>query len=174
MVKFTTNILKFNENKGEKSGWTYIEIPSEIAQKLKPNNKKSFRVKGKLDNFAISQVAIMPMGDGSFILAINAEMRKGISKNKGESISVQLAIDNSPFIFDNDLIECLNEDVTASTYFKTLTPSHQKYFSKWIESAKTIETKVKRITLTLNALSKKMTYPEMLREQTAKNKLGKV
>ena len=32
---------------GEKTGWSYIEIPAAIAQQLKPNYKKSFRVKGK-------------------------------------------------------------------------------------------------------------------------------
>ena len=48
MVSYSTTILKFDEQ-GEKTGWTYIVIPSAIAQKLKPGNKKSFRVKGKLD-----------------------------------------------------------------------------------------------------------------------------
>ena len=38
MIKFTATILKFNEQ-GEKTGWTYIEIPADIAQQIKPNNK---------------------------------------------------------------------------------------------------------------------------------------
>lgn len=43
-VQFIATIHRF-ESKGEKTGWTYIEIPVDIAQQLKPGNKKSFRVK---------------------------------------------------------------------------------------------------------------------------------
>lgn len=45
MIKYNTIILKFG-TKGEKTGWTYIEIPADIAKKLKPGFKQSFRVKG--------------------------------------------------------------------------------------------------------------------------------
>ncbi len=82
MIKFSTTILKFDKQ-GEKTGWTYIIIPAKIVQQLKPKNKKSFRVKGKLDDFEINKVALMPMGEGDFIMAINAAMRKGIGKRKG-------------------------------------------------------------------------------------------
>src|SRR5947208_3349524 len=76
MVEYTMVILKFDEQ-GEKTGWTYIEVPADIAQQLKPGNKKSFRVKGKLDNYAIKKVALLPMGEGNFIMPFNAGMRKG-------------------------------------------------------------------------------------------------
>ncbi|MFX5998869.1 DUF1905 domain-containing protein, partial [Acinetobacter baumannii] len=79
MIQFATIIKKFAKQ-GEKTGWTYIEIPEAIAQQIKPNNKKSFRVKGKLDSFSIKGIALLPMGEGSFIMALNAEMRKGIKK----------------------------------------------------------------------------------------------
>ena len=48
--------------------------------------------------------------------------------------------------------------------FKTLAKSHQNYFSKWIESAKTEGTKTKRIALAVNALSKQWDYGTMIRE----------
>ena len=35
MIQFTTTIHKFGV-KGEKTGWTYIEIPADLAQQLKP------------------------------------------------------------------------------------------------------------------------------------------
>jgi len=47
MVCFSTIIKKFEE-KGEKTGWTYIDIHAGIAQQLIPNNKKAFRVKENL------------------------------------------------------------------------------------------------------------------------------
>ncbi len=44
--------------------------------------KQSFRVKGLLDNHPIAQTALLPAGDGAFILPINAAMRKGIGKKQ--------------------------------------------------------------------------------------------
>lgn len=155
-------ILKFKK-KGEKSGWSYIEVPADVAQKLKPGFKKSFRVKGKLDNFPISRVALLPMGDGGFIMPVNAGMRKGTGKRDGEMVRVQLQPDNSDFTFDKEFIDCMADDPKAFSFFKQLPKSHQHYFSKWIASAKADETKAKRIALSLNALSNGQGFPEMLR-----------
>ena len=30
-------------NRVKKTGWTYIEIPDDVAQQIKPNNKKKFQ-----------------------------------------------------------------------------------------------------------------------------------
>lgn len=75
MIEFKVVIEKFSKQ-GEKTGWTYIEISSEIAQKLKPGNKKTFRVKGFLDNFYFEGIALLPMGGGNFIMPLNASHRK--------------------------------------------------------------------------------------------------
>ncbi|MBK8310474.1 MAG: DUF1905 domain-containing protein [Chitinophagaceae bacterium] len=161
-VQFIATIHRF-ESKGEKTGWTYIEIPVDIAQQLKPGNKKSFRVKGKLDDFKIDGIALIPMGGGVFIMALNADLRKGIGKRKGAMMKVQLSADEKGFVFNKDFIDCLADEPTANLFFESLTCSHQKYFSKWIDAAKTEPTKVKRITMAVNALAKKVGYPEMIR-----------
>ncbi|MGZ3821499.1 MAG: DUF1905 domain-containing protein, partial [Mucilaginibacter sp.] len=92
MIEFTTIILQFAEQ-GEKTGWTYIEIPADIAQQMKPGNKKSFRVRGMLDAFPVRGMALMPMGDGNFIMALKAEVRKGIHKRAGAMLQVRLEED---------------------------------------------------------------------------------
>ena len=167
MVKFNTIILKFDK-KGEKTGWTYILIPADVAGKLKPGNKKSFRVKGKLDNYSIAKTALLPMGEGEFILPLNAAIRKGIGKRQGAMLKVQMEEDKSEFVFNPDLMACLADEPSALKYFKQLTGSHQRYFSKWIDSAKGDATKAKRIAMTVNALVRGMGFPEMLRESAGK------
>ena len=97
MIQFTAIIKKFDQQ-GEKTGWTYIEIPAALAQQLKPGNKKSFRVKGKLDSYSIEQVALVPMGGGDFIMALNTTMRKGIGKGKGATLQVQLEVDTQEML----------------------------------------------------------------------------
>jgi len=162
MIEFTATLKQFSEQ-GEKTGWTYLEIPADIADALKPGNKKSFRVKGKLDKYPIDHVALLPMGGGSFIMAVNAEMRKGLGKKKGAMVKVKLQEDKKEFVFNKDFIDCLADEPAAKAFFNTLPGSHQRYFSKWIDSAKTEQTKTKRIAWAVTALSKKQGYNEMIR-----------
>lgn len=162
MVKFTTTIQKFAKQ-GEKTGWTYIEIPADIAQELKPGNKKEFKVKGKLDTYIVKRVSVMPMGGGKFIIALNATIRKAIGKKYGAQLTVQLVEDKSEFVFNKDFLDCLHDEPDAAAFFKTLTGSHQRYFSKWIDDAKTIETKTKRIVQAVSALARKWGYSEMVK-----------
>ena len=162
MIKFNTTILKFGSN-GEKTGWTYIVVPADIALQLKPGNKKSFRVKGKLDQTAIKGMALMPMGGGEFILTLKAEIRKKLGKRHGAMLNVQLTVDNSEIKINTVLMECMEDDEKAKDYFNKLSKSHQRYFSNWIDSAKTDATKTKRIAQCLNALSRGQNYAEMLR-----------
>ena len=162
MIQFTTSIKQFKQQ-GEKTGWTYIQIPPKIAEQLSPGNKKGFRVKGKLDDYAIKATAVMPMGDGSFILPLNANIRKQIRKTKGASLEVKLDLDKSKPKLSSELLECLNDEPRALEVFNSYTPSHKLYFSNWITSAKTEATKTKRIAQAVNALSKGFDFGLMLR-----------
>ena len=162
MITFTATILQF-EKKGEKTGWSYINMPADIAEQLKPGCKKSFKVKGKLDSHSITQVSMLPMGDGNFIIPFNADMRKGTGKKKGAMIKVQLTEDKKEYEVNKDLMDCLADEPAALAFFKTKTRSFQNYYSKWIESAKTETTKAKRIAMAVSSLSKKIEFGEMLR-----------
>lgn len=164
MIRFTAPILKFDK-KGEKTGWTYIEISAAHAQQLKPGNKQSFRVKGNLDNFSFTQTALLPMGDGDFILPLNAAFRKAIRKREGASVAVMMEVDNTPLALSTDMLECLADEPKALAHFKSLPKSHQNYFSKWIESAKTEPTKAKRIAQAVSALAKGWGFAEMIRSR---------
>src|ERR1700753_4010202 len=109
MIRFKTTILKFAEQ-GEKTGWSYIGIPARLAQQLMPGNRKSFRVKGKLDDHPIKSVALLPMGDGDFIMPLKAEIRKILRKQKGDSLQVELVVDKKPVEPPKDLLECLEDE----------------------------------------------------------------
>ena len=124
MARFTAVIKKFDDN-GEKTGWTYIEVPAAIADKLKPNNKRSFRVKGSLDNCAFEGVALLPMGNGGFILALNAGIRKKVRKQKDkkteEPKEITLPAEITVLDTDNDGIpdgedNCITEPGRKETF----------------------------------------------------------
>jgi hypothetical protein len=135
---------------------------------LKPGNKKEFKVKGKLDAHPIKRVSLLPMGGGKFIFVLNAAIRKAIGKKHGATVKVQLTEDKSEFVFNKDFMECLDDEPAAKNFFQSLTGSHQRYFSKWIDEAKTEPTRTKRIAMSVNALAKKWGYPEMIRSSRRK------
>ena len=163
-VTFQTPIKKFG-SKGEKSGWTYIPISFEVAEKLNPNVKKSYRVKGILDDITIEGIAILPIGEGNFILTLSADIRKKLKKPVGQEIKATLEVDKNEYILNQELVDCLSDDIKASKYFYSLPKSHQNYYSKHIDAAKTDVTKAKRIAMVLHAASNNLTYAEMLHHE---------
>jgi Domain of unknown function (DUF1905)/Bacteriocin-protection, YdeI or OmpD-Associated len=162
MITYNTILQKFGE-KGEKTGWTYVEIPADIAQQIKPNTKAGFRVKGLIDNFSIKLVALLPMGEGDFIIPINADMRRGIRKEEGAMVTLTLEEDTDELPQSEELLMCLEDEPKALEAFLKMPKGHQNYYTKWIESAKTIETKTKRITMTVHGLAMGMDYGQMIR-----------
>lgn len=171
MVTFTARLLRFEEQ-GEKTGWTYMEIPADIADKINPGVRKSYRVKGKIDQFAISGVSVIPMGGGAFIMAVNAAMRKGIAKKEGAMVRVSLEIDTQAYELNALLVEALQASETASAAFYKMPRSHQNYYSKWIDAAKTQPTREKRVVMVVMSLERGLSYAEMLREQSASRRSG--
>lgn len=165
-VTFKATLHKF-EKKGEKTGWTFIDIDEEIISQLKPGHKRSFRVKGRIDNYAFKAMSLLPMGEGDFIMTVNGEVRKKIRKKEGDTVLVEISEDKAPVKISADLLACIEEDKKAKAFFETLPGSHRNYFSKWIESAKTPETKAKRIAQAMTAFQNKQGYAEMMRANKA-------
>jgi Domain of unknown function (DUF1905)/Bacteriocin-protection, YdeI or OmpD-Associated len=170
MISFSAAIEKFNTH-GEKTGWTFIVVPDKVAKKINPGVKKSYRVKGKLDDHKIEKTALIPMGKGDFILPINAAIRKATGKRFGATLKVQLEIDSSPILPPAELIECLQDEPEALKYFNSLPQGHRNYFTKWIETAKTEPTKTKRIALVIKTMVRKMDFGAMLREERDERRL---
>lgn len=166
MIKFKTAVEKFDKQ-GEKTGWTYIGVTAAQARRINPGVKVSYRVKGKLDHFSFEKTALLPMGEGRFIMPLNAKMRKAIGKRQGDSLSIEMELDKRQLQPSADFMKCLKEGPEEMKFFKTLSGSHQRYFSKWIDDAKTMQTKTKRIVMALTAFSRKQGFPEMMRENKA-------
>lgn len=161
-MRYKTKLAQFRE-KGEKSGWTYIALSEKQAVKLNPGIRKSFRVKGQIDNYSFEGLSLLPMGDGSFILPVNGSIRKVLQKEKGDAVLVTLSLQEKSYELALDFLACLQDEPVALQFLNTLPLSHRNYFSKWIESAKTEPTRVKRISMAINALRKNMGFPDMIR-----------
>jgi hypothetical protein len=163
MVVFEAEVERF-ERMGEKTGWSFIFIPVEIANQIKPDCRKSYRVKGKLDNVEVKGLAFTPMGEGNFILALKASLRKELKKEEGAVLRLELEEDKD-FKIDMpaDLELCLLEEKHCMENFIKLPKSHQNYYLNWLNTAKTEPTRTKRLTQIVIAMDKQMDFSEMMR-----------
>jgi len=165
MVVFEAEIERF-EKMGEKTGWTFVFIPVEIANQIKASCKKSYRIKGKLDNVAIRGVALTPMGEGNFIIPLKASLRKELKKAEGALLRLELEEDTEFKIeMPADLELCLLEEKHCMENFMQLPKSHQNYYINWLNTAKTDQTRTKRLTQIVIAMDKKMDFGEMMRNK---------
>ena len=97
-------------------------------------------------------------------MALNGDMRRSIGRKAGGMIKVKLTEDKEQFQINPDLLACIADEPRAKQYWQKLPPSHQRYYSKWIDSAKGVDTKVKRIAMAVDGMARGLNYGEMLRE----------
>jgi hypothetical protein len=140
------------------TGWTYLELSANDIQILRPKKKTIFMVKGTFNELSLSQITVVPIGNDTYIIPINAQHRKKLEVAEGDPIRIQITIDEDEYQFDNDFIEAINDDVKAKKTFDSLSPSIQRYYSKWVASAKTDKTKSERILKSLIGLGQGLDY----------------
>lgn len=163
MVIFKAEIERF-ERMGEKTGWTYVAVPSATANLIKADCRKSYRVKGKLDQVAIAGIAMVPMGEGNFIIALKGSLRKQLKKEEGAILQLELEEDKDFQVgMPADLELCLSEETHLIANFLKMPKSHQNYYINWLNTAKTEKTRTKRLTEIVIAMEKKMNFAEMIR-----------
>jgi len=167
MITFKAEIERFHEV-GEKAGWTYVFIPFDIANQIKPDCRKSFRVKGHLDRVAIEGLCLVPMGEGNFIIALNGALRKKLRKENGAMLDLSLAEDTTFKIeMPEDLEICLSDEPHLMQNFLKQPKSHQNYFINWLNTAKTDATRTKRMVKIVAAMDKNWDFATMMRDRTS-------
>lgn len=162
MPAFKANIRKYG-SKAEKTGWTFIDIPIDIIEKLKLKSRREFRIKGVMDDVKFERLVSYPVKDGGFIIALNAELRKKLGKKEGATVMVKFELDKSAVLKSEELLDCLAEDPVAKKQFESLPLSHQNYFHRYIYTAKGADTKAGRILNVISAMYKKQNFGEMIR-----------
>ncbi|SEA60947.1 YdeI/OmpD-associated family protein [Pedobacter hartonius] len=168
MIVFEAEIERY-EKMGEKTGWTFVFVSADIAQQIKPGCKKSYRVKGRLDAVEIRGLALTPIGEGNFIIALKASLRKQLKKEEGALLRIELEEDKDFKIeMPADLELCLLEERHNMESFMKLPKSHQNYYINWLNTAKTEPTRIKRLSQIVTAMDKQMEFGEMIRNAKGK------
>jgi len=170
MVAFQAEILKAETQGAAMAGWAYVEVPYAIANRIKSDYKQVYRVRGQIDGHVFSGLALMPMGEGDYFLAINGTMRRVLKKGVGDLLALVLEEDGDFRIeIPEDLEICLlDEDENLMEKFMALAKSHRNYFIKYIAEAKTEPTRTKRIAMTVEAMDLGLDFGAMIRLDKAR------
>jgi Domain of unknown function (DUF1905)/Bacteriocin-protection, YdeI or OmpD-Associated len=135
-----------------KGGWTYVELP-DIPKTL----KQPFGwipVKGTIDAFEVKQYKLMPMKNGNMFLPINAQIRKKIRKEEGDTVHITLYFDDSPLVVPDEFLVCLLESPKAHSVFESFSETSKKHYVDWIYEGKSLETRVNRMAKAMGKLEK--------------------
>ena len=91
---------------------------------------------------------------GEFLLGLNREVREGAGVNAGDSVEVEIGLDDAPRQIDvpESLAAALERDSLADAAFKALSYTHRKEYARWIEDAKRDETRQRRVQQALGML----------------------
>lgn len=169
MIYLKAEIERFETN-GEKTGWSYVFIPQEIADEIKPSCRIGFRVRGLIDGVMVNGMSVMPVKDSGFILPLNKPLRKSLRKEAGAVIELRLEFDADFKIeMPEDLEVCLAQEDDLLAYFLSMPKSHQNYFITWLNTAKTEPTRTKRLIMIVDAMAKKQDFGLMIRSNRQKD-----
>ena len=171
MVEFRALIERAARQQGmAMAGWMYVEIPQAIAEQLKPGHRQAFHVRGEIDGHPFAGLALLPKGEGDYLLAINGSMRKVLKKQVGDFLSLCLEEDRDFSIEIPDELElCLaDEEGDLLERFWALPKSHRNYFLNHINGAKTDVTRTKRIAMTVEAMALGLDFGAMIRRDKAR------
>jgi hypothetical protein len=150
LVDGTFEVQKFSG----KGGWTYVLLPD-----VKPDRTNPFgwvQVRGTVDDYEIERYKLMPYGNGVLFLPLKAEIRKKIKKDVGDSVHVVLFLDQTPLYINEEVIACLElEGQDMVDRFHRLKEWEKKFYLDSIYSAKTEDTKARRIAKMMEELRAK-------------------
>ncbi|WP_027086901.1 YdeI/OmpD-associated family protein [Cohnella panacarvi] len=129
---------------------TGIHVPNEIVEALGAGKKPPVKVTIRSYTY---RSTIAAMG-GRFMLPVSAEHREGAGLQAGDEFEVEIELDTAPreLTVPDDFAEALDREGEARRFFDSLSYSNKRRFVLNIESAKSAETRRRRIEKSVELL----------------------
>ena len=130
---------------------TGIEVPAEVVAALGSGKKPAVTVTVNGYSYR-STVAVM---GGKNLIPVSAEHRKAAGLTAGDAIEVDLVLDTEPRTVDvpAELAEALKGAPEAKAAFEKASHSRQRQWAESVTSAKTDETRERRLAKVLDELN---------------------
>jgi hypothetical protein len=120
-----------------------VDVPERVSQAFGIGGHVP--VKERLNDLPI-RATLVPMGGGRHRLYINTGMRRGAGVDVGDTIDLELELDEEPrdIPVPEDVARALREG-GAQEAFEGMSPSRRREFLVWVLDAKRPETRERRI-----------------------------
>ena len=121
-IRFTSTL----ERSDNKLWGAHFEVPKRVATKLIKGQDR--RVICRLNGEAEYQCALLPHGNGSFVITVNKKLRDKLHLKPGSEVEVSLQKDDSAYglPMPEEMREVLRQDSRANKLFHALTPGKQR------------------------------------------------
>jgi hypothetical protein len=119
---------------------TVIYIPGDLMEKLP---KSRVRVKGTI-NGASFALAIQYRKEGRSFLIVSKPLRKAAGVGPGQKVTVEFSIVSDKVELPREMKEVLAQDDQGAKAWKDLTNGLQRSLCHYINSAKSIDVRIKR------------------------------
>lgn len=142
-MKFVAEILQSGKTA------TGIVVPPEVVESLGAGKRPKVIVKLKSYSYR-SSIAVM---SGDFMIPVSAEVRANSGVTAGERVDVEVSLDTEERVVTvpEDLRELLNSEGLEAK-FQALSYSKQKMIVLSVDSAKTDETRQRRLNSAIDSL----------------------
>ena len=133
--------------------WYYhFPIDKETTEKLK--DEKSGRVVCLINGEAKIHSALMPLGEGSYIM-VNKKVRQQLGLEEGDTVTLELTKDQSTYgiPMPESLQVLLDQDEVGSKYFHALTPGKQRSLIYIVSKVKNVDKQINKGLAILEHLS---------------------
>lgn len=126
---------------------TGISVPPEVVEALGAGRRPPVRVTLHAAQGSYTyRSTVAPMG-GELLVGVSGEHRAAAGVAAGDELEVELEHDTEPRVVEvpEDLATALAGDSGARRFFDTLSFSHQRAYTLWVEDAKKPETRARRV-----------------------------
>src|ERR1700722_2816939 len=157
----------------------HVDVPDEVARALAKEladgsedvrparggraGKKSKTIRTKyIPVFATvngqeARMTLVPAGGGRYRVQLNTALRKAARADSGDEVSLTLRLDREsrePAV-PSDLRMALKENPEAGKIFEALTTGHRRHIVDWFDSARGVDTRIRRLGFTVEFLLKR-------------------
>lgn len=139
---------------GPKGGSAMVNLPAEVGRAL--SKKGLAPVRCRVNNVEFRS-SISPTGQGTHYLVLNQQVRTAANLQAGDEILLRVELDTEPRVVEipGDVQAALQANPQAKARLEKMSYTHIKEYVDHIQSAKTPETRARRIQKMLDELNKK-------------------
>ncbi len=147
VLRFNARLFEHPEATENGSG-TLLDVPKDVSKQLGDMPK----VEGTINGHPF-RAALEPNPSGGRRLKVNKAMRRGAGADDGDTVELAILGPEPDPKGPADLRAAFAASPEAKAVWKELTTMGRQDWVRWIESAKTAETRARRVTRTVEQLS---------------------